>query len=399
MGKLPPLQLKKGEERRIRAGHCWIYSNEVDVAVTPLSGFQPGDQVEVRTSGGKVLGNGYVNPKTLIAVRLVSRNPGYRLDQSLITHRLKVALAIRERLFRVPYYRLVFGESDGLPGLVVDRFGQILSVQVTTAGMERVESALIAALQKVVQPDVIVLKNDIQSRQVEGLEQRFECPVGHLPEVASLEENGVAFAAPLRQGQKTGWYYDHRFSRARLKDYVAGLRVLDLFSYIGGWGVQAAAAGASDVICVDSSEQALEQVHHNAVLNGVSDKVASIEGDVFEVLKALRDERERFDLIIVDPPAFIKRKKDLKNGLQGYRRLNELATRLLGRDGVLVSASCSHHLQREQLQGLLLASSRHLDRNMVILEEGHQSADHPVHPAIPETAYIKTFFTRVLPVG
>ena len=397
MNKLAPLKLKKGEDRRLHAGHLWVYSNEIDTAATPLSGFTAGQQVEIQSAGGKVLGNGYINPNTLIAARLVSRNSSYRLDQSLITHRLKVALSIRERLFPGPYYRLVHGDSDGLPGLVVDRFGDTLSVQITTAGMELLRDAVIAALEKVLKPSVIVLKNDTPARLTEGLEQSVECVLGEAPERVALEENGVRFEAPLMSGQKTGWYYDHRISRERMQHYVSGLRVLDLFSYIGGWGVQAAVAGAKEVICVDASEKFLEQVHHNAALNNVTDQVATLHGDAFDALKELRNAKEQFDLIIVDPPAFIKRKKDQKSGLQGDRRINELAMRLLSRDGILISASCSHHLQRSQLKSLLLASSRHIDRNLMLLEEGHQGPDHPIHPAIPETEYIKTFFGRVLP--
>ena len=397
MNKLAPLKLKKGEDRRLHAGHLWVYSNEIDTAATPLSGFTAGQQVEIQSAGGKVLGNGYINPNTLIAARLVSRNSSYRLDQSLITHRLKVALSIRERLFPGPYYRLVHGDSDGLPGLVVDRFGDTLSVQITTAGMELLRDAVIAALEKVLKPSVIVLKNDTPARLTEGLEQSVECVLGEAPERVALEENGVRFEAPLMSGQKTGWYYDHRISRERMQHYVSGLRVLDLFSYIGGWGVQAAVAGAKEVICVDASEKFLEQVHHNAALNNVTDQVATLHGDAFDALKELRNAKEQFDLIIVDPPAFIKRKKDQKSGLQGYRRINELAMRLLSRDGILISPSCSHHLQRSQLKSLLLASSRHIDRNLMLLEEGHQGPDHPIHPAIPETEYIKTFFGRVLP--
>ncbi|MBC8519638.1 MAG: class I SAM-dependent rRNA methyltransferase [Gammaproteobacteria bacterium] len=399
MNKLPPLKLKKGEERRLRGGHVWVYSNEIDVKATPLSGFEAGDQVEIQASNGKVLGNGYINPNTLISARLISRNPSYRLDQSLITHRLKIALSIRERLFSDSCYRLVHGDSDGLPGLVVDRFGDLLSVQITTAGMELVKTQLIAALEKVVAPTVILLKNDTSARDVEGLERGVECVVGDAPELVMLKENGVQFEAPLISGQKTGWYYDHRMNRQRMKSYVKGQRVLDLFSYIGGWGVQAAVAGASEVICVDSSESSLEHVHGNAALNDVTDKMATLHGDVFAALKELRAAREQFDLVVVDPPAFIKRRKDQKNGLQAYRRVNELAMRLLSRDGILVSASCSHHLQRSQLKSILLQSSRHIDRNLTILEEGHQGPDHPVHPAIPETEYIKCFTGRVLPAG
>jgi len=399
MNKLSPLKLKKGEERRLRAGHLWVYSNEIDVKATPLGSFEAGDQVEIQASNGKVLGNGYINPNTLISARLISRNPSYRLDQSLITHRLKIALSIRERLFSDSCYRLVHGDADGLPGLVVDRFGDVLSVQITTAGMEQVRPHLLAALEKVLKPEVILLKNDTAARDVEGLERGVECVVGDAPELVMLRENGTQFEAPLLSGQKTGWYYDHRMNRQRMQSYVQGQRVLDLFSYIGGWGIQAATAGASEVVCVDSSETFLEQVHGNAALNSVTDKVATLHGDVFDALKELRGAREQFDVVIVDPPAFIKRKKDHKNGLQAYRRVNELAMRLLSRDGILISASCSHHLQRSQLKNILLQSSRHIDRNLTILEEGHQGPDHPVHPAIPETEYIKCFTGRILPAN
>jgi len=260
-----------------------------------------------------------------------------------------------------------------------------------------VREALVAALEKVVRPEVIVFKNDTAARTVEGLEQQVECVKGEAPDQVSLEENGVRFEAPLLNGQKTGWYYDHRMNRQRMQSYVEGRRVLDLFSYIGGWGIQAAAAGASEVLCADASETFLEQVHQNAALNGATDRVATLQGDLFQALKELRAAREQFDVVIVDPPAFIKRKKDRKSGLQGYRRINELAMRLLSRDGILISASCSHHLQRDDLKGVLLGASRHIDRNLVLLEEGHQGPDHPVHPAIPETEYIKCFTARVLP--
>ena len=398
MNRLLPLKLNKGAERRLRGGHIWVYSNEVDVNSTPLTGFEAGAQVEILAYNGKSLGTGYINPNTLICARLVSRDSTYRLNQSLITHRLKVALSIRERIFSAPYYRLVHGDSDGLPGLVVDRFGDTLSVQITTAGMEQVKDEVVAVLTKVIKPSSILFKNDISSREVEGLELYVESALGAVPELVALEENGVKFETALKSGQKTGWYYDHRINRQRMANYVKGQRVLDLFSYIGGWGIQALAAGATDLLCVDSSESALDQVHHNAKLNGVEERAATLHGDVFDALKELHSSKEKFDLIIVDPPAFIKRKKDHKNGINGYRRVNELAMRILNKDGILISASCSHHLQSSQLKSLLLQASRHIDRNLTILEEGHQGPDHPVHPAIPESEYIKCLTSRVLPV-
>ncbi len=396
---LAPLRLKKNEQRRLRAGHLWVFSNEVDIAHTPLSNFEPGQPVSIEESNGAVLGTGYVNPHSLISARLVSRDPGYVLDQSLLVHRLNIALSLRERLFDKPYYRLVYGEGDALPGLVVDRFGDVLVAQLTTAGMERVKAEVIAALQKVIKPRAIVLRNDTSGRALEGLPNYIETARGVVPELVRLEENGVLFDIPVLSGQKTGWFYDQRMNRARMQCYVKNRRVLDVFSYLGGWGVQAAAAGASEVVCVDSSQAALDQLRHNAALNHVAERVKALHSDAFAALKALRAERQKFDVVILDPPAFIKRKKDLKQGLQAYHQLNQMAMQVLAKDGVLISASCSYHFEASALQDVLLQTSRHLDRNLQILEQGQQGPDHPIHPAIPETRYLKAFFTRVYLAG
>lgn len=393
---LVPLRLKKNEERRLRAGHVWVYSNEVDTVSTPLKAYTPGQQVQLLAHNGKSLGTAYVNPNSLICARLVSRDARYPLDRSLIAHRLNVALALRERLFDQPCYRLVYAEADQLPGLVIDRYGDVCVVQCTTAGMEAVKDEVLAALDKVVRPAGVLWRADSAVRQLEGLDSYREVH-GNVPEQVEVTEHGVKFAVSLLQGQKTGWFYDQRMNRARLRSYVKGARVLDVFSYVGAWGVQAAAAGAGEVMCVDASEAALEQVHANAAANGVSERVATLQGDAFEALAQLRLDQQKFDVVVLDPPAFIKRKKDAKAGEQAYHRLNQLGMQLLAKDGILVSASCSQHLAEAQLQTILLQSSRHIDRSLQILERGHQAPDHPLHPAIPESAYLKAFFCRVLP--
>ncbi len=393
---LAPLRLKKNEDRRLRAGHVWVYSNEIDSVSTPLKAFAPGQQVLLQTHNGKSLGCAYVNPNSLICARLVSREARYPLDRSLIVHRLNIALALRERLFPAPFYRLVYGEADQLPGLVIDRYGDLCVVQCTTAGMEAVKDAVLGALDKVLRPAGILWRADSAMRQLEGLDSYREVH-GQVPEQVEVTEHGVSFGVSLLQGQKTGWFYDQRMNRARLRDYVKGQRVLDVYSYVGAWGVQAAAAGAAEVMCVDASEAALERVHANAAANAVGERVASVQGDAFEVLAELRADRQRFDVVILDPPAFIKRKKDAKSGEQAYHRLNQLGMQVLAKDGILVSASCSQHLTEAQLQQILLQSSRHLDRTLQVLERGHQAPDHPLHPAIPEMAYLKAFFCRVLP--
>ena len=394
--ELAPLYLKKSEERRLRNGHLWIYSNEVDTKRSPLAEFQPGQQVVVVASSGKPLGVAYINPHSLICARLVSRSASQQLDQSLLVQRIQQALALRERLFDKPFYRLVYGESDLLPGLVVDRFGDVLVVQLNTAGMEVLRDEVVEALQSALNPAAILLRNDNSIRIQEGLESYIETAVGEVPDVVEIEENGTRFEVPLLSGQKTGWFYDHRLNRARAQDFSEGARVLDVFSYIGGWGVAAATAGAREVICVDSSAPALDMVGRNAELNGVADRVQGFQGDAFDALKELRLDNEKFDVVIVDPPAFIKRRKDMKKGGEAYRRLNQAAMQLLDKDGILISASCSYHLQHDTLRELLLKSSQHLNRDLQIIGQGHQGPDHPVHPAIIETDYIKCFFTRVV---
>ena len=388
--------LRKGAEKRLKQGHLWVYSNEVDVKKTPLKGFGAGEQCLVESHSGQFLGVAFVNPNTLICGRLFSRDRKTVFDRSLLAHRLNIALSLRETRFEEPCYRLVYGDSDGMPGLVIDRFGDDLVVQISIAGMEALKDDIVSVLEKKLKPRSILIKNDGKMRESEGLESYVEQAVGQLQD-AELEENGVRFLAPVEQGQKTGWFYDHRLGRAALKPYVQGKKVLDLFSYVGGWGVQAAAFGAAEVTCVDSSKLALDYVHKNAELNGVQERVSSIEGDVFEVCKALREEGERFDVVIADPPAFIPRRKDQKAGEVAYQRLNQIAMRLLNKDGLLVSGSCSMHLQEATLLEIVRKTGRSLEKELQLIERFPQGPDHPIVPAIPETNYLKAMFFRVLP--
>jgi 23S rRNA (cytosine1962-C5)-methyltransferase len=395
MTALRSLRLKKNADRRLKAGHLWLYSNEIDTQATPVKEIEAGAQVVVEAANGKAMGVAYVNPHSLICARMVSRDPAQGLDRSLLVHRLNQALALRQRLFDKPFYRLVHGEGDLLPGLVIDRFGDVLVVQLNTAGMQAVLPELLDALDKVLAPSSVVLRNDTSGRRQEGLEAGVEVVKGELPDRVLLEENGVRFVAPVLDGQKTGWFFDHRVNRAWLNGLVAGKRVLDLFSYVGGWGVQAAASGAREVLCVDASGPALERVAENAALNGLHEQVAVGEGDAFEVLAALKAEGEEFDVVILDPPAFIRKRKDIPNGERAYGKLNREAMRLLGRDGLLLSASCSMHLAPERLVDVVRGAVRHQDRQGQILFQGHQGPDHPVHPAIPETSYLKALGVRV----
>lgn len=391
------LHLRKDEDRRLRSGHTWVYSNEIDTTQSPLRTFEPGQAVEVLSSRGQWLGHAYVNPNTLIAARIVSRDRAHPLDRSLIVHRLNIALALRQRLYPHPSYRLVHGESDGLPGLVVDRYGDVLVVQLTTAGMEHVREAVIEALDQVLKPKAIILRNDISSRTLEGLATGIEVVLGNAPDHLVIQEGSARFEVPALEGQKTGWFHDQAANRERLTRYVQGRSVLDVFAYAGGWGIRAALAGASRITAVDSSERALDWLKANAERNGVADTVSTLRGDAFEVLRSLRGDGARFDIVVLDPPAFIKRRKDAKEGQLAYRRLHDTALTLLSRDGLLVSASCSHHFAAEDLLRTAQAAARANDRSLQCLETGQAGPDHPVHPAMPETAYLKAFFLRVLP--
>jgi 23S rRNA (cytosine1962-C5)-methyltransferase len=394
---LATLCLKKQEERRLRTGHVWIYSNEIDVKKTPIKQFTPGEEVLVEAHDKTIVGVAYVNPHSLITGRLFSRDPNARLDSDFFIQKIRQAATARERLFPKPYYRLVFGESDGLPGVVIDRFGDHYVIQINTAGIELKKDLLVSALQQAI-PNVqsILLRNDSPTRHQEGLETYIATAFGTPPQKARLEENQTQFDAPLEQGQKTGWFYDHRMNRARLKDYVANQRVLDVFSYLGGWGIQAAIFGASEVTCVETSEAACGWIKENAELNNVATKIQIRHQDAFDALKELHKAKQTFDVIILDPPAFIKRQKDQKEGLLAYQRINEAALRLLTPGGILVSCSCSMHLKYDDLVQALRRASYRADCELQLLERGHQGPDHPVHLAIPETDYLKMVIVRRL---
>ena len=379
------LFLRKGADRRLRGGHLWIYSNEVDSKKSPLGQFQSGDPVTVRSAEDKVLGSAYMEPHSLICARLYAPGEPRPLDEGLFAERLRQALAIRRLAFDDACYRLVYGDSDTLPGVVVDRFGEHLVVQLNNAGIERYREPLVAALVATLEPAGILLRGDSRSRRQQGLSEDVEVVYGEVPEQLRLRENGVNFLAPVYSGQKTGWFYDHRMSRARLAAYVEGSSVLDVFSYIGGWGVQAAAFGASSVCCVDSSAQALTGVVRNAELNSLAGRVSTLQGNAADVMQDLARDKQRFDVVVLDPPAYIQRRKDLKKGVAAYRKINELGLRLLRPGGLLVSGSCSMHLSRADLNLALQGAAQRAGSQLRIIEQGAQGPDHPIHTAIPET--------------
>jgi len=389
----PELRLKPREDRRLRAGHLWVYSNEIDTATTPLATLAPGAIVRLNSAEGRFFGYAGVSPHSLIAARILSRELSHPPDRSLIVHRLNIALALRERLYEHGCYRTLFADGDGLPGLIADRFGQYVVLQSGTAAIEAMKGEIVDAVQKVLAPAGILWRNDSGARDLEGLERYVEVAAGEVPDEVRLVEDGVEFTAPIRSGQKTGWFYDQRDNRARLARYRPA-SVLDVFSYTGAWGLSAASRGARATL-VDGSAAALEIAERDAQRLGL--EVETVQGQAFDVMKALADEGRSFEAVVVDPPAFIKRRKDQKAGLAAYQRANQLAMRLLARDGLLVSCSCSFHLSQDDLLLAIQRAARHMGRFVQVLELGGQAADHPSHPLIPETRYLKAVFCRVVP--
>lgn len=384
--------LKKGEDRRLRIGHLWVFSNEIDTRRSPLSSFTPGQSVLVADSGGRPLGTGYINPASLIAVRMVNRKADEALGPDLLRRRLSDALALRERMFPSPFYRLCHGEGDFLPGLIADRHGDHLVCQITTAGMDAHTDELIGILEELLHPSSLLLDNDVASRDLEKLERFQRAALGTVPEEAKVEENGMHYTIPLQGGQKTGWFYDQRMNRAALTPFVQaqpGCTVLDAFCYAGGFGALAAKNGAGKISFMDASAHALSYARRNAEQFGT--ETETLQGDALTLLADLRREGRTFDIVCLDPPAFIKRKKDARQGLEAYQRVNELGLDLVRPGGMLMTCSCSHHLEADALRGMVTRAAGKRRRHARLLFQGFQGPDHPIHPAMPETAYLKTF--------
>lgn len=387
------IYLKKNEDRRIRAGHLWIFSNEVDTARSPLTEFFPGEEASVLDAGGRPLGSATVNPASLICARLHSRQPDVRLDAGLIGGRLSRALRLREKIMDGPWYRLCHSEGDFLPGLVVDRFNRHLTVQIGTAGMERRRAQIADCLSELVAPAGIHFENGIPARKLENLPLE-SCTMGELEELAQIPENGCRFVAPLRGGQKTGWFYDQRDNRRLFARYAGGASVLDICCYAGGFGVGAARNGARSVVFLDSSLAALDLARENMSINAPECGAEYICADIFSILADMRSGGRKFDLVSLDPPALIRRKKDAARGIAAYRKLNDLALGLLADGGILASSSCSQHLGPDSLLACLGRSCARRGRELRILHRGWQAADHPAHFAMPETAYLKCLFVQ-----
>ena len=385
----PVVTLLPGGHRRAEGGHPWIYSNEVqmDAAAKAIA---PGGLVTLKRADGRALGVAMFNPHTLLAARLLDRDVARPIGRRFIARRLDRALKLRERLYKSPYYRLVHAEADGLPGLVVDRFGPVLVVQENVAGMERLEPVIVEALTALVSPSVILLRNDAPARVLEGLPQEVRVELGAIDGPVEVEESGAIFLADVLAGQKTGWFFDQRDNRAFVAGLCAGARVLDLYCYSGGFAVAAARAGAVSVVGIDRSEAALKLAAQTAERNGVAGICEFRRAEVFAEAASLASAGGRFDVVIADPPAFARSRRDVPAALRGYRKLARLAAGLTAPGGFVFIASCSHNVGAADFAEAVRRGLADAGRTGRILREAGAGPDHPVHPALPETAYLKS---------
>lgn len=385
----PRIYLLPGRDKRIGHGHPWAYSNEVrmDAEAKAVS---PGTIASLHRVDGKPLGTGSFNPHALIAFRVFDRDAEREIDAGFIEARLRRALDLRRRLFADPFYRLLHAEADGVPGLVIDRFADAAVVQANSAGADALTDAVLAAVDAVLAPRIIVLRNDSPAREHEGLARSVSLVRGRLDGPVEVREDGVAYAADLLAGQKTGWFFDQRDNRAFVARLAGSGRILDAYCHSGGFAIAAAAAGAEAALGIDSSEPALALASRAAAANGLAERCSFRRAQVFEALEGLAATGERFAVVVADPPAFVKSRKDLATGLRGYRKLARLAGALVAPGGILFTASCSHNVEAAAFAAEVVRGMGAAGRSGRIIRAAGAAADHPVHPHLPESAYLKT---------
>ncbi|MFZ2446344.1 MAG: class I SAM-dependent rRNA methyltransferase [Syntrophobacteraceae bacterium] len=388
---MKPLYLHPGRERRILHGHRWVFSNEIAGA---LSEYEPGSWVEVFSAKGVPLGSGYINPASLISVRLVCP-PGRKPDASFFRDTMMRAARHRESVYPGSRcHRLIYGEADGLPGLVVDRYGDVLACQVGTLGMAKLEPLMHELLADLFNPSALVSRNDGASRVLEGLPQEKGIASGSLPEKHLVEIDGIGYRVDVLGGQKTGMYLDQRDNRREIRRWAPGKKVLDLFCYNGAWSLSAAAGGAVETVGVDGSADAVARARENASLNEFGSRSTFVAEDVFAFLKKVRP--GQFDIIILDPPAFAKTKSALADARKGYTDINRRALLALKPGGILITCSCSYHMGEDLFREVLLGAGQASGRSLKLLQVRGQALDHPALLAMPETRYLKCFFVEVV---
>jgi 23S rRNA (cytosine1962-C5)-methyltransferase len=390
----PKVVVRAGEDKRISGGHPWAFSNEIEMDAATKA-LPPGEIVTLMRKDGRTLGVALFNPHSLIAARVLSRDPTAEINARFFERRLQRALKLRAKLVDAPYYRLAHAEADGLPGAIVDRFGDTVVVELNSAGMDRLAEPLSAALDTVLKPTTILLRGEGAARGSEGLTPMSRFAKGGLEGPITVEENGVRFLADPAAGQKTGWFYDQRDNRALMARFAKGRSFLDVYAYTGGFGIQAVVAGATELLAIDRSEPALDLLKKSAALNNVAERVTVQRSEAFEALEALIAKKKRFEIVCADPPAFVKSKKDFHVGSKAYRKLARLAAQTVEPGGLLFIASCSHNMPADEFARQVARGIHEGGRSARQLYATGAAPDHPVHPFLPESTYLKGLVLQV----
>jgi 23S rRNA (cytosine1962-C5)-methyltransferase len=387
----PTVRLRPGRGRRLSEGAPWVFADEI--AMDRRTRKLPGGELVRLIEGDRPLGLAAFNPESQIAARLVDADPDAAVDASWFATRFRRAIGLRERLYDGPFYRLVHAEGDGLPAVVVDRYGDAAVVQPNAAWADRLVEPLVAGLVEVTGCQTVVVNATSRVRALEGLEDRLEVVRGALDGPVRVPMNGAVYLADLLGGQKTGLYYDQRDNHAFVRRVATGARVLDVFSHVGGFGLAALAGGAAEVLAVDSSAPALALAAESVRRMGIVDRYRTRQADGFEALAELAG--ERFDIVVCDPPAFAPSKQAVPAGIRAYEKLARQAAGLVGPGGILVLCSCSHAVGVEAFHAACVAGLRKAGRGGALVRSGRAGPDHPVHIGLPETGYLKALFFRL----
>ncbi|SMB91131.1 SAM-dependent methyltransferase [Thermanaeromonas toyohensis ToBE] len=390
------IKLARGREARLESGHPWVYQTEIEDI---YGDFRPGDIVEVEDWRGKFLGRGYINPASMITIRLLTYDPREEINKNFWRQRLQAAWDYRQKILRgapTDSFRVVFAEADFLPGLIVDKFASYLVVQTLALGIDRHKDVLVEILEDLIRPDGIYERNDVPVRALEGLELRSGFLKGPFDPLVTIVENGLKFWVDLARGQKTGYFLDQRENRAALRPLVKGARVLDCFCHTGGFGLHAAYYGAREVLGLDISEEAIELARQNAELNGLESICSFQVANVFDALRAMDKAKERYDVVILDPPAFVKNRKALEGAIRGYKEINLRAMKILTPGGFLITCSCSYHMPPELFLKIIQSAAKDARRRLRLLAWRGQPPDHPVLLGYEESCYLKCLILQVL---
>ncbi len=390
--------LKKGEGRILKSGGMWVFDNEI----AKMEGnFENGDMITVHDFDGYPMGQGFINLNSKIRVRLMTRDVSREIDRGFLYERVKNAWEYRKKVVDTGSCRLIFGEADFLPGLVVDKFSDVLVVESLALGIDRLKEQIIEILKEILRQDGIEVRgvyerSDAKVRQNEGME-RVKGFIGkEFDTNVQIEENGVKYLVDVKDGQKTGFFLDQKYNRLAIQKLCKGARVLDCFTHTGSFALNAAVAGAREVTGVDASELAVEQASKNAILNGVQDRAKFLCRDVFELLPELEKKGEKYDVVILDPPAFTKSRSSIKNAVKGYREINLRAMKLVKDGGFLATCSCSHFMSYELFTETIGQAARNVHKRLRQVEFRTQAPDHPILWAADESYYLKFYIFQVV---